>query len=485
MHDGIEDLEKRRFPIPTFEKMGRVNRIHFVGIGGVGMGGIAEVLLNLGYQVSGSDAKENAVTKRLSQLGAEVHIGHDAANVANSDVVVVSTAISKDNPETQAALLQRIPIVRRAEMLAELMRFRFGIAVAGTHGKTTTTSLITSLLAEGQLDPTFVIGGRLNSAGSHARLGEGRFIVAEADESDASFLYLQPMIAVVTNIDADHMDTYGGDFGQLRQAFLEFLHHLPFYGLAVVCLDDPVIRELLPQISKPFLTYGFAQDADIQALELSYQNTQCHFKVKRAGETQTTDITLNLPGKHNVLNALAAVAVAQELGVSDSAIANALSQFQGIGRRFQLYGEVGIENGNVTMIDDYGHHPREIAATIDAVREAFPQRRLVLVFQPHRYSRTRDLFEDFTQVLSKCDVLLVTEVYAAGEAPIIGADGRTLCRAVRARGHVDPIFVEVVEDLPRVLLDVLQNEDVLLTCGAGSIGAAAAKLPEDIRKALA
>ncbi|MGD8941393.1 MAG: UDP-N-acetylmuramate--L-alanine ligase, partial [Gammaproteobacteria bacterium] len=330
--------------------MGRVNRIHFVGIGGVGMGGIAEVLLNLGYQVSGSDMKENAVTKRLSKLGATVHIGHDANNIANSDVVVVSTAITKDNPETDAALRQRIPIVRRAEMLAELMRFRFGIAVAGTHGKTTTTSLITSLLAEGELDPTFVIGGRLNSAGAHARLGEGRYIVAEADESDASFLYLQPMIAVVTNIDADHMDTYGGDFAQLRQAFLEFLHHLPFYGLAVVCIDDPVIRELLPQISKPFLTYGFAQDADIRALDLRYENTKCHFKVKRAGESQAVAVTLNLPGKHNVLNALAAVAIAQELGVSEKAIASALSQFEGIGRRFQLYGEVPIRDGNVTMI---------------------------------------------------------------------------------------------------------------------------------------
>jgi UDP-N-acetylmuramate--alanine ligase len=481
----MDDMEPRRFPSPTFEKMGRVNRIYFVGIGGVGMGGIAEVLLNLGYQVSGSDIKENAVTKRLSKLGATVHIGHDANNIANSDVVVVSTAISKDNPETEAALQQRIPIVRRAEMLAELMRFRFGIAVAGTHGKTTTTSLITSLLAEGELDPTFVIGGRLNSAGAHARLGEGRFIVAEADESDASFLYLQPMIAVVTNIDADHMDTYGGDFAQLRQAFLEFLHHLPFYGLAVVCIDDPVIRELLPQISKPFLTYGFAQDADIRALDLRYENTRCHFKVKRAGESQVVAVTLNLPGKHNVLNALAAIAIAQELGVSEKAIDSALSQFEGIGRRFQLYGEVPIRSGNVTMIDDYGHHPREIAATIEAAREAYPQRRLVLVFQPHRYSRTRDLFEDFTQVLSKTDVLLVTEVYAAGESPITGADGRTLCRAIRARGHVDPIFIDTVDDLAKTLIDLLQDKDVLLTCGAGSIGAAAAKLSEELAEAIA
>jgi UDP-N-acetylmuramate--alanine ligase len=481
----MDEFERRRFPSPTFEKMGRVNRIHFVGIGGVGMGGIAEVLLNLGYQVSGSDIKDNAVTKRLSKLGATVYIGHDAKNIAHSDVVVVSTAITQGNPETEAALQQRIPIIRRAEMLAELMRFRFGIAVAGTHGKTTTTSLTTSLLAEGELDPTFVIGGRLNSAGAHARLGEGRFIVAEADESDASFLYLQPMIAVVTNIDADHMETYGGDFQQLRQAFLEFLHHLPFYGLAVVCIDDPVVRELLPQISKPFLTYGFAEDADIRAMDLRYENTTCHFKVKRADESQFTEVTLNLPGKHNVLNALAAITIAQELGVSEKAIANALLQFQGIGRRFQLYGEIPIQSGSVTMVDDYGHHPREVAATIDAVREAYPQRRLVLVFQPHRYTRTRDLFEDFTQVLSKTDVLLVTEVYAAGESAITGADGRTLCRAIRARGHVDPIFVETVEDLPKTLVDLLQDKDVLLTCGAGSIGAAAAKLPEDLAEAIA
>jgi UDP-N-acetylmuramate--alanine ligase len=479
----IEGTERRRFSSPTFEKMGRVNRIHFVGIGGVGMGGIAEVLLNLGYQVTGSDIKENAVTKRLSNLGATVHIGHAAENIANSDVVVVSTAIQTDNPETQAALEQRIPIVRRAEMLAELMRFRFGIAVAGTHGKTTTTSLIASLLAEGELDPTFVIGGKLNSAGAHARLGEGRYIVAEADESDASFLYLQPMIAVVTNIDADHMDTYGGDFHQLRQAFLEFLHHLPFYGLAVVCIDEPVIRELLPQISKPFLTYGFSEDADIRATDLRYENTKCHFKVQRAGESQAVEVTLNLPGRHNVLNALAAIAVAQELGVAETAIASALSQFQGIGRRFQLYGEVPVAGGSVTMIDDYGHHPREIAATVDAAREAFPQRRLVLVFQPHRYSRTRDLFEDFTRVLSKTDVLLVTEVYPAGEAPITGADGRTLCRAIRARGHVDPIFVETMDELAKTLTDLLQDEDVLLTCGAGSIGAVAAKLPELLAEA--
>ena len=485
MHKGVDDLERRRFPGPTFEKMGRVNRIHFVGIGGVGMGGIAEVLLNLGYQVSGSDIKENAVTKRLQDLGATVYIGHDAKNIAHCDVVVVSSAITKDNPETEAALQQRIPIVRRAEMLAELMRFRFGIAVAGTHGKTTTTSLTTSLLAEGGLDPTFVIGGRLNSAGAHARLGEGQFIVAEADESDASFLYLQPMIAVVTNIDADHMSTYGGDFNRLRQAFLEFLHHLPFYGLAVVCIDDPVIRELLPQISKPFLTYGFSDDADIRALDLRYENTKCHFKVKRAQEAESIEVTLNLPGKHNVLNALAAIAIAQELGVNETAISSALIQFQGIGRRFQLYGEIPLAKGSVTLVDDYGHHPREIAATIDAAREAFPQRRLVLVFQPHRYSRTRDLFEDFTQVLSKVDVLLVTEVYAAGESPITGADGRALCRSIRARGHVDPVFVETVSDLPKALLDILQDKDVLLMCGAGSIGAAAAKLPQDMAEALA
>lgn len=482
-HNPME--ERRRFPSPRFEKMGRIKRVYFIGIGGVGMSGIAEVLLNLGYDVSGSDVKNNAVIKRMQGLGATINIGHDAKNIDGCDVVVVSTAIDEHNPEIDAARQRRIPVVRRAEMLAELMRFRFGIAVAGTHGKTTTTSLTASLLAEDELDPTFVIGGKLNSAGAHARLGESRYFVAEADESDASFLYLQPMIAIVTNIDADHMETYGGDFENLRRAFIDFLHQLPFYGLAVVCIDDPIIREMLPEITKPVLTYGFSEDADLRATELTHTGTQCHFVVARGGNSTPFKVTLNLPGNHNVLNALAAIAVAQEVGVSEAAIQAGLLQFQGIGRRFQLYGDIHTAKGKVSMVDDYGHHPREVEATVQAVREAWPQRRLVLVFQPHRYTRTRDLFEDFTQVLSKADVLLVTEVYAAGEAPITGADGRTLCRSIRSRGHVDPIFVEEVEDLAETLVDVLQDEDVLLTCGAGSIGAVAAELPQRLAEAVA
>lgn len=467
------------------QQMGRIRHIHFVGVGGVGMGGIAEVLINLGYSVSGSDIVSNPVTNRLKSLGATVVIGHDASNVAASDVVVVSSAITEDNQELVAARQQRIPIVRRAEMLFELMRFRYGIAVAGTHGKTTTTSLIASLLAEAGMDPTFVIGGRLNSAGTNARLGEGLFFVAEADESDASFLHLQPMMAIVTNIDSDHMTTYGGDFGHLRQAFLDFLHHLPFYGLAVMCIDDPVVREILPDVSRPVVTYGFSEDADVRAIKLEQMHAQSHFGVQRKAIEGVLGISLNLPGRHNVLNALAAIAVATELGTDDSAIQHGLARFLGIGRRFQLYGDISILTGTVLMIDDYGHHPREISATITAIHDGWPGRRLVLAFQPHRYSRTRDLFEDFSQVLSTVDVLLVTEVHAAGEEPISAADGRALCRAIRMRGNVDPVFVESVDDLAMALKGLLKPGDVLLTSGAGSIGAVAAKLPKQLSEVTA
>jgi UDP-N-acetylmuramate--alanine ligase len=442
------------------------------------MGGIAEVLLNLGYSVSGSDLRENAVTRRLAGQGARIWIGHDAAHVVSCDVVVVSSAVNEDNPEVKAARERRIPVVPRAEMLAEIMRFRYGIAVAGTHGKTTTTSLVASLLAEAGLDPTFVIGGRLNSADSHARLGAGRYLVAEADESDASFLYLQPMLAVVTNIDADHLSTYEGDFQRLRQTFVEFLHHLPFYGLAVLCLDDPNVRDVLPEMTRQVRSYAIdADDADIRALNIRQKGKQMHFEVHQA-EHAVLEVVLNLPGRHNVLNALAAVAVARELGVDDKTVQQALETFAGIGRRFQINGELSFADGSVLFVDDYGHHPREIAATLEAVRNGWPERRLVVAFQPHRYSRTLDLFDDFARVLADADVLLVSEVYAAGEAPISGADGRALCRAVRGRGRVDPIFVQEVEDLPEVLTDLLQAGDLVLTLGAGSIGAVAAALPE-------
>jgi UDP-N-acetylmuramate--alanine ligase len=466
---------------PMRERMRRITAIHFVGIGGVGMGGIAEVLHNLGYRISGSDIKENALTRRLAGLGMTIHIGHDARWVEGSDVVVVSSAVDPSNPEVTAAQRRRIPLVRRAEMLAELMRFRYGIAVAGTHGKTTTTSLIASLLAEGGLDPTFVIGGRLNSIGGNARLGAGDYLVAEADESDASFLHLTPMIAVVTNIDADHMGTYGGDFGRLRQAFIEFLHQLPFYGLAVVCLDDPVVAELLPQLPRPSLTYGISKEADVRAIDIRQREATIRFRVVRRNGAGL-EVSLNLAGQHNVLNALAAIAVAQELGVDDGAIQRALAGFQGIGRRFQLYGEISTSAGHVLMIDDYGHHPREIAATMEAIRAGWPQRRLVMAFQPHRYSRTRDLFEDFVKVLSEVDVLVLLDVYPAGEEPITAADGRALSHAVRARGQVDPVFVDAVTDLPTVLRGILQEGDVLLIVGAGDIGTAATKLPEQLKE---
>lgn len=458
--------------------MGRVRRVHFVGIGGAGMGGIAEVLRNLGYEVQGSDLRSNSVTRRLESLGVTIFVGHDADHIAGSDVVVVSSAVGSGNPEVAAARALRIPVVPRAEMLAELMRFRYGVAVAGTHGKTTTTSLVASLLAEGGLDPTFVIGGRLNSAASHARLGAGRYLVAEADESDASFLYLQPMIAVVTNIDADHLSTYGGDFGRLRDTFVEFLHHLPFYGLAVLCVEDAGVREILPEVTRPVRTYAIDADAnaDLWVSGLRQEGMRMHFNLHRKDRDTVLPVTLNLPGRHNVLDALAAIAVASELDIPDGAIQSALANFAGIGRRFQIYGECRLPAGRVLLIDDYGHHPREVAAVIDAIRHGWPERRLVVAFQPHRYTRTRDLFEDFAHVLSEVDALVLTDVYAAGEAPIAGADGRALSRAIRLRGQVDPVFVDSAADLAGVLPGILADGDVLLMAGAGDIGAASAEL---------
>jgi len=447
-----------------------VKNIHFVGIGGAGMSGIAEVLLNLGYKVSGSDLSRNAVTERLVALGATISQGHDAAHIIGANAVVVSTAVSGDNPEVLAARQRRIPIVPRAVMLAELMRLKQGIAIAGTHGKTTTTSLVASVLGAGGLDPTFVIGGRLNSAGANARLGTGDFIVAEADESDASFLNLFPVIEVITNIDADHMDTYGHDFARLKQAFIEFTQRLPFYGIAVLCVDDPNVREILPFVSKPIIRYGFAPDAQVRAVNVTANGGMMRFTVTRE-DARPLDIELNLPGLHNVQNALAAIAIATELEVSDADIQRALKEFNGVGRRFQRYGEVPIASGgSYTLIDDYGHHPVEMTATIAAARGAFPDRRLVLVFQPHRYTRTRDCFEDFVKVLSTVDALVLSEVYAAGEAPIVAADGRALARAVRVAGKVEPVFVDVVEGLPDAVNTLVQDGDVVITMGAGSIG---------------
>ena len=485
----------------------KVNRIHFVGIGGAGMSGIAEVLVNLGYQVSGSDGATNAATQRLADMGATVFQGHAAEHIAGASVLVISSAIKEDNPEVQAARAAHIPVVARAMMLAELMRFKQGIAIAGTHGKTTTTSLIASVLGEAGLDPTFVIGGKLlaagvNSphatlppegaarqpwdgpaAGGNARLGQGKWLVAEADESDASFLHLSPVVSIVTNIDADHMETYGHDFERLKSAFVEFLHRLPFWGMAILCADDPVVRALLPRIDKPVMTYGTGEDCTIQAVNIRAENGRMAFTALRNGVRSPVDITLNLPGQHNVLNALAAVAVAWELQVPDAALQRALANFSGVGRRFQRYGEITLPAGGktgakrrFTLIDDYGHHPVEMRATLDATRGAFPGRRLVLAFQPHRYTRTRDLFEDFVQVLSQADAVLLTEVYAASEQAIIAADGRALSRALRVAGHVEPVFVEDVNDLPAALADFVRDGDVVLTMGAGSIGQVAGKL---------
>lgn len=459
-----------------------VKHIHFVGIGGAGMSGIAEVLVNLGYQVSGSDLSRNAVTDRLEALGARIAIGHDAANIEGANAVVVSTAVRSDNPEVLAARHQRVPIVQRAVMLAELMRLKQGIAIACTHGKTTTTSLVASVLAAGGLDPTFVIGGRLISAGANARLGTGDFIVAEADESDASFLNLYPVIEVITNIDADHMDTYGHDFARLKQAFIEFTQRLPFYGSAVVCVDDPNVRQIIPFISKPVVRYGLSPDAQVRAENIDARDGRMHFTVVREGRAPLP-VVLNLPGLHNVQNALAAIAIATDLGVSDDAIQQALAEFNGVGRRFQRYGEVpAADGGSYTLIDDYGHHPVEMAAKIAAARGAFPGRRLVLAFQPHRYTRTRDCFDDFVNVLSTVDALVLTEVYAAGEAAIATANGDALSRALRAAGKVAPVFVASVDDLPDALTQVAKYGDVVITMGAGSIGGVPAKIVQNTQQ---
>ncbi len=454
----------------------KVKRLHFVGIGGSGMSGIAEVLLNLGYQVSGSDLAANGATERLAALGAHITIGHAAKNVEAADAVVISTAVKSDNPEVIAARTRRMPVVPRALMLAELMRLKQGIAVAGTHGKTTTTSLVASVLAEGGLDPTFVIGGRLTSAASNARLGSGEFIVVEADESDASFLHLQPVVAVVTNIDADHMETYQHDFAKLKQAFVDFLQNLPFYGSAILCSDDAAVREIMPFVSKPIVTYGFNKDAMVRAEDVVHEGGRMRFRALREGTDGALDVTLNLPGGHNVLNALAAIAVATELGVSDKAIVTALGEFRGVGRRFQRYGDIAIPGGSFTLVDDYGHHPAEMRATLDAARGAFPGHRLVLAFQPHRYTRTRDLFEDFVSVLSSVDALLLAEVYAAGESPIVAADGRALVRAVRVAGKVEPLFVKQIADMAEAIRTLAKPGDVVVTMGAGSIGSIAANL---------
>ena len=463
-------------------RMRKINRIHLIGIGGVGMGGIAEVLVNLGYDVQGSDLKESSTTQRLRLLGAQIHIGHRYENVGHADVVVVSSAIDSQNPEIKAAHDNRKPIVRRAEMLAELMRFRQGIAVSGTHGKTTTTSLVASVLAEAGEDPTFMIGGRLISADTNGRLGAGRYLVAEADESDASFMHLQPVISVVTNIDSDHMATYGGDLERLRSSFVEFLHNLPFYGLAVLCRDDPGVAAILPRVKRTMLTYGMSPEADIRATDIVADGIRSMFKVIRPGCEEPLDITLNLPGRHNVSNALAAIGIAHELELDDEAVRQALAGFQGIDRRLQINGEVRTAVGRVLFIDDYGHHPTEITATMQAVHEGWPGRRIVVVFQPHRYSRTRDLLDDFAEALSGSECLFITEVYAAGEDPIAGADGRSICRAVRTRGQVEPVFVPTLDQLPALLTGVLRDGDVLLTLGAGDIGSAAAELPETMKK---
>ena len=459
----------------------KVKNIHFVGIGGSGMSGIAEVLVNLGFGVSGSDLADNATTRRLAGLGVRIMTGHATVNVGSADAVVVSTAVAADNPEVQAARERHVPIVPRAQMLAELMRLKQGIAIAGTHGKTTTTSLVASIMAEGGMDPTFVIGGRLNAAGANARLGSGDFIVAEADESDASFLFLSPVISIVTNIDADHMETYGHDFGRVKQAFVNFLQRLPFYGVAVLCADDANVREIMPQISKQIVSYGLDPSANVRAENVVAAAGQMRFDCVRVnGSVSRFPVVLNLPGMHNVLNALAAIAVAAEVGVPDPVIAKALSEFRGVGRRFQRYGEVPLASGgSFTLVDDYGHHPVEMRATIAAARGAFPGRRLMLAFQPHRYSRTRDCFEDFIGVLNGVDVLALAEVYAAGEAPIVAADGRALARALRVAGKVEPVFVEDIADMPQAILDIARDGDVVITMGAGSIGAVPGKLIKD------
>jgi len=465
--------DKNTYTVP---EMRRIRRIHMIGIGGTGMSGIAEVLANLGYEVTGSDILTSAVTERLQARNIEVFIGHAASNLGSADVVVSSTAVNDSNPEVMAARTARIPVVPRAEMLAELMRYRHGIAVAGTHGKTTTTSLIASVFGEAGLDPTFVIGGLLNSVGSNAQLGGSRFLIAEADESDASFLHLQPMVAVVTNIEADHMETYGGDLSVLRHTFLEFLHNLPFYGLAVLCLDDPVVAELLPDITRPTLTYGLSDMADYRIAEVVRSGLSTEFVIHRPGDVSPLPVTVNMPGMHNVLNATAAVAVACDEGLGDTAIQQGLANFAGVGRRFELLGEIVFAQGKGLLVDDYGHHPTEVAATLDSAHQAWPDRRVLMIYQPHRYTRTRDLYEDFVAVLSRCDVLILLDVYAAGEDAIPGADSRSLARSIRQRGLLEPIFVESNDDVPVVLGDIFRDGDIVITQGAGSVGRLAQEL---------
>lgn len=465
-------ISKRVFSMP---EMGRIRCVHFIGIGGAGMGGIAEVMINEGYLVSGSDIREGTMTRRLAEKGAKIAIGHQKENVEHADVVVVSSAIDLTNPEIIAAKKARVPVIPRAEMLAELMRFRHGIAISGTHGKTTTTSLIASILAHAELDPTFVIGGLLNSAGTNARLGKSRYLVAEADESDASFLHLQPMISVVTNIEADHMDTYSGDFSKMEDAYVDFLHNLPFYGVAVICIDDRGVKGILDRIGRRYISYGFAEEADVRATHISYGFNQSQFEVSHPFGSPFT-VTLSMAGSHNILNALAAISVALEEGVAPQAISEALSQFAGIGRRFEILGEFECEGKQLTLLDDYGHHPSEVDATIKAARKNWPDKKLVMTYQPHRYTRTRDLYEDFVDVLSKVDVLLLLEVYSAGEDPIDGADSRSLCRSIRLRGKIDPIYVSNPSDLIHTVCDVIRDGDVLLTQGAGNIGRLAKEL---------
>ncbi|MCI5107845.1 MAG: UDP-N-acetylmuramate--L-alanine ligase [Pseudomonadales bacterium] len=462
--------------IHVIPEMRRIKCIHFVGIGGAGMCGVAEVLLNQGYRITGSDIKRSSNTDRLKKMGARIFIGHEAANVAKADVVVYSSAINKRNPEIRTAIKESKPLIARAEMLAELMRYRHAIAIAGTHGKTTTTSLVASVLAEGGFDPTFVIGGLLNSAGTNARLGESRYLVAEADESDASFMHLQPMVAVVTNIEADHMSTYEGDFDRLKNYFVEFLHNLPFYGLVVLCIDDPVVREILPRISRPKLTYGFSKDADFRISDLQQSEGMIRFAVHRPERKRPLKISLNMPGRHNALNATAAVAIASDEGIADKAIREGIRKFSGVGRRFDVQGEFPVGDGSVMLIDDYGHHPTEVAATLRALREGWPERRLVMIYQPHRYSRTKDLYEDFVDVLTEADVLLLLEVYSAGEKKIPGADSRSLCRSIRLRGKVDPVYVQKEADVRGILVDLLKPGDIVLTQGAGSVGGLAKDL---------
>jgi len=470
-----------RWEIP---EMRRIRRIHFIGIGGVGMCGIAEVLRNQGYEISGSDLRQSAATDRLTNLGALIFLGHQEENVKDADVVVVSTAINTENPEVKYAMENRVPIVRRAEMLAELMRFRHGIAIAGTHGKTTTTSLVASILAEGGKDPTFVIGGRLTSAGTNAQLGGSRYLVAEADESDASFLHLQPMVTIVTNIEADHMDTYGGDFNKVKRTFIEFLHNLPFYGLAVLCIEDETIREILPEVSRPILTYGFDEAADYYATDIEQVGIFTSFTAKRPKGHKDLTVKLRMPGRHNVLNALSAIAVATDENISDDAIVAALEKFQGVGRRFQICGQYPLGDDHIMLVDDYGHHPTEVAVTIEAIRKGWPDKRLLMLFQPHRYTRTRDLYDDFVQVLSEVDSLVLLDVYPAGEDEIPGADGRSLARSIRSRGRVDPIFVARGSSINDVLKDIIKPGDIVITQGAGDVGSLAMELAKDLPRIL-